>query len=128
MGSREVVQYRGDILPLLRLGRHLGVTADDEGEAEQKDLVVIVYTAGERSLAIVVDEIVDIIDEETEVDRDIADSGLLGSVLIRDRVVEVLDVRDAVLAADPNFYADGPVPTSSIWSGSGSAFDALEAV
>ncbi len=128
VGSREVVQYRGDILPLLRLGRHLGVEADDEGEAEGKDLVVIIYTSGGRSLAIVVDEIVDIVDEEVDVDRDVADSGLLGSVLIRKRVVEVLDVRDAVLAADPNFYAgaQGVEPESyGTWSGRGSAFEAV---
>ncbi|WP_426245997.1 chemotaxis protein CheW [Nocardioides sp. LHG3406-4] len=125
VGSREVVQYRGDILPLLRLGRHLGV--DSWGTEEQdkdKDLVVIIYTAGSRSLAIVVEEIVDIVDEETEVHDDIADRGLLGSVLIRDRVVEVLDVRDAVLAADPNFYAGVDPVDELTWSGSGSAFGA----
>ncbi len=128
VGSREVVQYRGDILPLLRLGRHLGVTAEDSGEAEQRDLVVIIYSAGDRSLAIAVDEIVDIVDEASEVDRGIADRGLLGSMLIRNRVVELLDVRDAVLAADPHFYAGADGLDSSpydAWSGNGSAFDAL---
>ena len=67
--------------------------------------MVVVYSAGYRSVAIVVDEIVDIVDEESEVRSDIDDHGLLGSTLIRDRIVEVLDVRAAILAADPNFYA-----------------------
>ncbi|WP_248583315.1 chemotaxis protein CheW [Nocardioides sp. InS609-2] len=129
VGSREVVQYRGEILPLLRLARHLGVATYDTGESGEKDLVVIIYTAGARSLAIVVEEIVDIVDEETEIHHDIADRGLLGSVLVRDRVVEVLDVRDAVLAADPHFYAgtdSSDLSSYDAWSGSGSAFDALE--
>jgi two-component system, chemotaxis family, sensor kinase CheA len=102
VGSREVVQYRGAILPLLRLDRHLGAISERTGD----DLVVVVYSAGSRSVAIVVDEIIDIVDEESEVHSDIDDHGLVGSTLIRDRIVEVLDVRAAVLAADPKFYSD----------------------
>lgn len=101
VGSREVVQYRGAILPLLRLNTHLGAYSEREGE----DLVVVVYSAGSRSVAIVVDEIVDIVDDEAQVSSDIDDHGLLGSALIRDRIVEVLDVRAAILAADPKFYS-----------------------
>ncbi|GAW52099.1 MULTISPECIES: chemotaxis protein CheA [unclassified Nocardioides] len=100
VGSREVVQYRGAILPLLRLDRHLGATSERDGD----DLVVVVYSVGSRSVAIVVDEIIDIVDEEADVHSDVDDHGLLGSALIRDRIVEVLDVRAAILAADPKFY------------------------
>ncbi|HEY0950774.1 chemotaxis protein CheA [Nocardioides sp.] len=105
VGSREVVQYRGAILPLLRLDRHLGTMSERTGD----DLVVVVYSAGARSVAIVVDEIIDIVEEETEVHSDIDDHGLVGSTLIRDRIVEVLDVRAAILAADPKFYSDPEV-------------------
>ena len=101
VGSREVVQYRGAILPLLRLDRHLGAMSERVGD----DLVVVVYSAGSRSVAIVVDEIIDIIDQEADVHSDVDDHGLLGSALIRDRIVEVLDVRAAILAADPKFYS-----------------------
>ena len=101
VGHREVVQYRGAILPLLYLNRHLGAVS----ERESDDLVVVVYSAGNRSVAIVVDEIIDIVDEAAEVHSDIDDHGLLGSALIRDRIVEVLDVRAAILAADPKFYS-----------------------
>jgi two-component system chemotaxis sensor kinase CheA len=112
VGSREVVQYRGDILPLLRLDRHLGSV----GEREGTDLVVVVYSSEGRSVAIVVDEIVDIVEGEVAVRSDIDDVGLLGSAVIRDRITELLDVRAAVLAADPGFYTAreehqaGPVP------------------
>jgi len=100
VGSREVVQYRGAILPLLRLDRHLGSVSEREGT----DLVVVVYSCEGRSVAIVVDEIVDIVEGEAEVRSDIDDLGLLGSAVIRDRITELLDVRAAILAADPNFY------------------------
>jgi two-component system, chemotaxis family, sensor kinase CheA len=100
VGSREVVQYRGAILPLLRLDRHLGSVSEREGT----DLVVVVYSCEGRSVAIVVDEIVDIVEGEAQVRSDIDDLGLLGSAVIRDRITELLDVRAAILAADPNFY------------------------
>jgi two-component system chemotaxis sensor kinase CheA len=101
VGHREVVQYRGAILPLLRLDQHLGGMAERAGE----DLVVIVYTAESRSVAIVVDDIVDIVEDETQVHSDIDDFGLVGSAVIRDRIVEVLDVRSAIIAADPRFFS-----------------------
>ncbi|MGZ4466038.1 MAG: chemotaxis protein CheA [Nocardioides sp.] len=101
VGSREVVQYRGAILPLLRLDRHLGSSSERTGE----DMVVVVYSAGDRGVAVVVDEIIDIVDDETHTSSDIDDYGLVGSAVVRDRIVEVLDVRAAILAADPHFYA-----------------------
>lgn len=109
VGSREMVQYRGQILPLVRLDRHLGAMS----ERHTDDLVVVVYSAGDRSVAIVVDEIIDIVDETSDVHSDIDDPGLLGSTLIRDRIVEVLDVRSAILAADPRFYTD-PAPVLDV--------------
>jgi two-component system chemotaxis sensor kinase CheA len=108
VGSREAVQYRGAILPLLRLDQHLGSMGEREGD----DLVVVVYSAEGRSVAIVVDEIVDIVEGEADVRSDIDDHGLLGSAVIRDRIIELLDVRAAILAADPHFYSH-PSPHSS---------------
>ncbi len=100
VGSREAVQYRGAILPLLRLDRHLGSVTEREGD----DLVVVVSSAEGRSVAIVVDEIVDIVEGEAQVHSDLDDHGLLCSAVIRDKIVELLDVRAAILAADPRFY------------------------
>jgi two-component system chemotaxis sensor kinase CheA len=65
---------------------------------------VVVYSSEGRSVAIVVDEIVDIVEGEAEARSDVGDLGLLGSAVIRDRIIELLDVRAAVLAADPGFY------------------------
>ena len=101
VGSREVLQYRGQILPLVRLARQLGSVSEREGT----DLVVVVYSSEGRSVAIAVDEILDIVEGDAEVRSDIDDVGLLGSAVVRDRIVELLDVRAAILAADPAFYS-----------------------
>ncbi len=104
VGNREVVQYRGAILPIVRLDRHLGAF----GEADREVLEVIVYADHGRSVAIVVEEILDIVDGESAVRSDIDDLGLLGSAVLGDRVTELLDVRAAILAADPAFYSGSP--------------------
>ncbi|GAB3598122.1 hypothetical protein GCM10027446_27530 [Angustibacter peucedani] len=113
VGRREVVQYRGGILPLVRLDQHLRATS----RRGDKDLLVVVYTSGGRSVALVVDEVVDVVDA-VDVRSDVDDDGLVGSAVVRERVIELLDVRAAVLAADPHFYAapDGSsvAPTTGV--------------
>ncbi|MET0765825.1 MAG: chemotaxis protein CheA [Blastococcus sp.] len=108
VGNREVVQYRGQILPIVRLDRHLGAY----GENDREVLEVIVYADHGRSVAIVVEEILDIVDGEAAVRSDIDDLGLLGSAVLGDKVTELLDVRAAILAADPAFY-NTPMPSST---------------
>ena len=101
IGSREVVQYRGAILPIVRLDRHLGAY----GETDREVLEVVVYADHGRSVAIVVEEILDIVDGEAAVHSDIDDLGLLGAAVFGDKVTELLDVRAAILAADPMFFS-----------------------
>jgi two-component system chemotaxis sensor kinase CheA len=105
-GSREVVQYRGQILPLVRLSHLLGVYGE---EPEGDTVSVVVYSEGGRSVALVVDRIVDIAENSTTARRDVEEDGLVGTAVIQQRVTELLDVRRAILAADPNFYRDADV-------------------
>jgi two-component system chemotaxis sensor kinase CheA len=122
VGNREVVQYRGAILPIVRLDRHLGAY----GETDREVLEVIVYADHGRSVAIVVEEILDIVDGETAVRSDIDDMGLLGSAVLGDRVTELLDVRAAILAADPAFYSAHPAAPAASPASGGVPTDLLE--
>jgi two-component system chemotaxis sensor kinase CheA len=100
VGHREVVQYRGEIMPLVRLGRLLGSYDETPGES----LPVIVYSERGRTVALAVDRIVDIVDGNVTAKSDLNDSGLIGSAVIQDKVTEMLDVRQAILVADPRFF------------------------
>ncbi|MGZ4650956.1 MAG: chemotaxis protein CheA, partial [Kineosporiaceae bacterium] len=108
VGGREVVQYRGHIMPLIRIASLLGVHSEDDGAGVQ----LVVYTRGERSVGFMVERILDIATERAGTRSDIDDQALVGSVVVGDRVVELLDVDSAVLAADPHFYrgAGPPAP------------------
>lgn len=104
VGAREVVQYRDQILPVLRLAQLLGVYSAAEEEATS--VPVVVYTERGRSVALAVDRIVDIVEDVVDAKRDFGDDGLMGSAVIQQRVTELLDVRRAIMAADPRFDAD----------------------
>lgn len=106
-GMREVVQYRGQILPLARLSHLLGVMSEPE---EEERIPMVVYTERGRSVALVVDKIVDIVEDKITALRDSDDDAMLGTAIVQQRVTELLDVRRAILAADPNFYNDAPDP------------------
>ncbi|MFC8923829.1 chemotaxis protein CheA [Cellulosimicrobium sp. NPDC057127] len=102
VGAREVLQYRGALLPLVRLDQLLGAG----GGLPADEIDVVVYTRAGRSIAMAVTEIVDIVEDDARRHSDIDDHGLLGSTVLKDRVTELLDVRSAVQAADPDFFDD----------------------
>ena len=104
VGGREVVRYRGGVLPLARLDALLGATSAPDGEA----MLVVVLERGGRSAGLVVSSIVDIVEDHADQHADVADHGLLGATVLGGLVTELLDVRAAVRAADPAFY-DAPV-------------------
>ncbi len=86
-GTGKVVQYRGEILPLVFLAAELGLTS-----AERSSLQVVVYTEGGRSVGLVVDEIYDIVEQHLDVATLSEQHGLLGSSVIQGRVTDVVDV------------------------------------
>ncbi|HEX7535956.1 MAG TPA: chemotaxis protein CheW, partial [Dermatophilaceae bacterium] len=106
-GGREVLQYRGAIVPLIRLGRALGGREDPAGgDLERRELIVVISTRGARTVAIAVDEVLDIVDDDPARHSQIDDRGIAGSTVLGDRVTELLDVRQVVLSGDPLFFDD----------------------
>ncbi|MFP4148179.1 MAG: chemotaxis protein CheA [Nitriliruptoraceae bacterium] len=99
--GREVVQYREDILPLLRLGEALGVSAF--GLDGSDTLNVIVNRIGERMVGVVVGQILDIVDQDVDLADGDDQRGLLGTAIIQGRVTDVIDIDAVVRRNDPAF-------------------------
>jgi two-component system, chemotaxis family, sensor kinase CheA len=74
--------------------------------ADKDGLTVVVSTRGERSVAIVVEQIIDIVDDDAAAHSDLGDHGLVGSTVLKGRVTELLDVRSMIASVDPLFYAE----------------------
>jgi two-component system chemotaxis sensor kinase CheA len=110
VGGREVVQYRESIIPLVRLDMLLGAPSGMPGD----ELLVVVYTRGNRSVAMVVAEVIDIVDDDGARHSGIDDPGLIGSVVLKDRVTELLDVAAAVRCGDPHFYDDAELELAGV--------------
>ena len=91
----------GDVLPERRaLGR-----ASNEEEGAEAMLQVVVHSHGGRSVGMVVDQILDIIDEQVQIHRPGARSGVIGTAVIRDRVTEFIDIQAVIESVAPDFFA-----------------------
>jgi len=88
----HVVQYRGGILPLLSLAGVLEPGVADESVARDP-VQVIVFQDGERSLGMVVDQVLDIVEDAVTVRRQSGREGLLGSAVVGKRVADFLDLQ-----------------------------------
>ncbi len=97
--GEPVVQYRGRILPLVRLQEALG-----DGEAPAKPgepLQVIVFSGGDRNVGLVVDQILDVAEEAVTVRRPSRRAGLLGSAVVDEQVTDFLDLSDVLRGLAP---------------------------
>ncbi len=92
--GREVIQYRNQIMPLIRLAAALGY----EAAAECELLQVIVYSSNGRSVGLVVDEILDITEERAAIQGAHRAETIRGAAVIQQRVTDLLDV-PSLLAA-----------------------------
>jgi two-component system chemotaxis sensor kinase CheA len=103
-GSQEVTQYRGEIMPLVRLSRILGSpTMAAPHEASQSRLQVVVYSETGHSVGLIVDRILDIIDDNLVVQNPAQRRGILGSSVIQKRVTDLLDIPTIVREFIPAF-------------------------
>jgi two-component system chemotaxis sensor kinase CheA len=102
-GGQEVVQYRGQILPLIHVGSYL----PGGGAAAPHDpMQVVVYTEQGRSVGLVVEHICDIVEETLKVRHDQRRAGIAGSAVIQDKVTDLLDVPGIIRAANTDFYTE----------------------
>ena len=106
-GTQEVIQYRGQIMPLVRLSRVVsGIESRSEGA--ESSLQVVVSGLDERSVGLVADKILDIVGEHPRVEKPFRRYGVLGSSVVQQRVTEMLDVPALVSTA----IAGGDEPPS----------------
>jgi two-component system, chemotaxis family, sensor kinase CheA len=106
VGSRELVQYGEEILPLVRLGDDLGPGARTGDDA----LTVVVCSTAGRTVGLVVDAILDIVEGGLPGGGATDGAGPLGTAVVRHRITELLDVEQAVREADPRLYDPPAVP------------------
>ena len=88
--QQEVVQYRGQILPLVRVGQVLGLGQGDLPPGAS--LQVVVYRDNARSVGLVVDRIADIVECTLAATRAAQREEIVQSAVIQNRVTDLLNL------------------------------------
>ena len=97
--GRPVLQYRGELLPLLPLSEVLGEPDDEADDADAgpaRGRPVVVSTDGERRLGLLASEILDIVEGTYEIRPVAAAPAIVGSTIVDGHATDVLDVAAAL--------------------------------
>ena len=89
-GNSQVVQYRGEIMPLVDVVQALGGESENGVGAGSKR--VVVYALDGRNYGLVVERIVDILECDVKLHRTANQPGILGSAVVQKRVTDFLDI------------------------------------
>ncbi|GJD72029.1 chemotaxis protein CheA [Methylobacterium goesingense] len=102
LGENPVLQYRGRLMRLVPAEAGMAVR-----RAGSQDLLV--FSAGERPTGLLVDGIVDIVSEESEVEVTSRRPGILGTLVLRGRATDLVDVGHVLSLSD----GTSPLPATS---------------
>jgi two-component system chemotaxis sensor kinase CheA len=126
-GTQDVVQYRGEILPLIDVARVLRRRRRDARNAPaagrreaarpreaggDESVQVVVYSGAGRRVGLVVGQILDIVEETLASRSRSSRPGVLFTAVVQGRVTEFLDVKGIIRAADPEFFEE-PQPVAA---------------
>ena len=98
--SEHMVQYRGQLMPLIPFN------ADHQWKAEGRQ-AVLVFSEKDRSMGLVVDDIVDIVEDRLKVEISSDHDGLIGSAVIDGRATDVIDAGFYLTRAFSDWFGAG---------------------
>jgi two-component system chemotaxis sensor kinase CheA len=98
-GSTAVTQYRGKLMPLVPF------SAVDESSPSQ---AVLVFTDGLRSMGLMVDEIVDVVQDRLNIELVASQPGLLGTAVIGGVATDVIDTTYWLTQAWQDWFVGQP--------------------
>jgi len=108
--ARHVVQYRNHLMPLIPFDPN-----HQWKEAGRQP--VLVFTDGDRSMGLVVDEIVDVVADVIAVELSADEPGLIGSAIIGGKAMDIVDAGTYVTRAYANWFASEPVRETATKNG-----------
>lgn len=109
-GEHAVTQYRGSIVRLLDVAALLpGVRRPrplQERLSNQATINAVVVVHGNNAIGLLVDNILDIVQESSTLERPGVRPGVSGTMVIQDQVTELLDVDVVLREYEPEFFTD----------------------
>jgi two-component system chemotaxis sensor kinase CheA len=83
--GRHFLQYRDQLMPLLRIDTEIEIKRDGVQP-------ILVFSDRERSMGLVVDEIVDIVEERFDIEVASERAGVLGYAVVKGSATEIVDI------------------------------------
>ncbi len=102
-----VTQYRGKLMPLISMG-------GDDPNSDKPTQPLLVFAEGGRTMGLMVDEIVDVVDDRLEIELAGARPGLLGSAVIGGHATDVLDTGYWLMQAWEDWFRGAPRQGDSV--------------
>ncbi|WP_029030510.1 hybrid sensor histidine kinase/response regulator [Salinarimonas rosea] len=101
VGGRPLIQYRGKLMPLVPADPSIQI----KSEGTQ---ALVVFSDGDRTMGLAVDEIVDIVDDVLDIELADDRSDLVGSAVVRGRATEIVNVAHYLPLAHEDWTRGGP--------------------
>ena len=100
LDDRYVVQYRGQLMPLVPFNKGVNIDSSDK-----KRQTVLVFSDHLRSMGIVVEEIIDIVEEVVSIETSTSRDGVLGSAIIQGKATDIINVTEYLSKGHPDWFA-----------------------
>ncbi|OPX88726.1 chemotaxis protein CheW [Pelotomaculum sp. PtaB.Bin117] len=105
IGDKEFIQFRGEALRLIRPEDYLPVT---RVEKSNQTLFVIIPKLVRHPMGILIEKIYDTIEATIQFDReDVKAKGLVGSAILNNRIVLIINIYELFETASPEHYQPG---------------------
>jgi len=102
VGDREVMEYRGQVIPVVRLSQAVPPAEAVESQGGSgASIEIVVHSENGHTVAVIVDCIVDIVEEQAALDSLASRMGVKGSFMSGENITELLDLPSIVRAAVP---------------------------
>ena len=105
--GRHLVQYRDQLMPLLRIDAQAGVKQDGAQP-------ILVFSDDGRSMGLLVDEIVDIVEERLDIEVASERPGILGYAVVKGSATEIIDVGHFLPQAFEDWFRRRDKPAAPI--------------
>lgn len=95
--GKLVVQYRGKLMPLIYMGKDFDINSRDR-------VPVLVFTENDKTMGIIVDEILDIVEDRLDIELSDKSPGIVGSSIVQEKATDVIDVTYYLKLAFPDWF------------------------
>jgi two-component system chemotaxis sensor kinase CheA len=105
--GRHLVQYRGHLMPLVRVNSDVRIKTDGAQP-------LLVFSDAGRSMGLVVDEIIDIVEDRLDIQVASDSPGVLGTAVIKGQATEIIDVGHFLPLAFEDWFRRNEMRTEAL--------------